>query len=146
MLSSHDATALRSPALLNLPARRSKPEEKRLLQCPVSQMDISLGNPRDCTGVDGASRAAVRQHLTRAHDIFAKLCPSCNEDILDRRTFDNHHGLRGELCISNHKQRRGAAAEEQWDDVCRKLYPRATKLPSACKQLSFQGEIFDRLR
>lgn len=111
------------------------PQPKRLFQCPIYQTDLLHGRTLSCNGVKAENMAAVRRHVKRSNHIqFIKLCPACNEDIIDEYEFENLHGNNGEFCNSNQQQqRRGKAAEEQWNALCRKLSPSSTETPSSCK-------------
>jgi hypothetical protein len=65
--------------------------------------------------------AQVRRHLTRpangrSHLPFVKLCPTCNDDFLDKNEFETRHGDKGLFCDNPRKQRKGAIAQQmQWD-------------------------------
>lgn len=108
------------------------PQPKRFFQCPIYQADLLHSRTPSCNGVKAENMAAVRRHLKRSNNIrFIKLCPACNEDIIDELEFETLHGNNGEFCSSNQQQqRRGKAAEEQWNALYRKLSPSSTEIPS----------------
>jgi hypothetical protein len=101
--------------------------KKSLLKCPVFEADKVLGRPHTCSGVVAENMSELRRHLTRGnrpHVPFLKLCPTCNEDILDRDEFEHAHGSHGELCNNPQRQRRGTSADVQWKILYGKLYPK----------------------
>jgi hypothetical protein len=94
----------------------------RKLQCPFRVAEGALGRRLfSCRGVEAKSMAHVRRHLTRpvkgrSHLPFVKLCPTCNDDFLDKDEFEMSHGDQGLLCDNPRKQRKGAIAQQmQWD-------------------------------
>ena len=125
--------------------------------CPVYEAEKISGQPHSCNGLVSRSMADVRRHLVRSRhpDVtFLRHCPTCNEDIVDQKEYDERHG---QLCQHPQKQRRGQAAiVEQWQELYLKVYPSATVIPSPfvgkCSfhrrliintELSETGRLFD---
>ena len=120
------------------------PPPKRLFQCPIHQANRINGQPLSCKGVKAENMAAVRRHIKRSHIpgqvSFIKLCPACNEDIIDEGKFEHEHGNNGEFCDSHQQQqRRGKAADEQWNALSRKLNPSSAVVASPCRYLFQQA-------
>jgi hypothetical protein len=124
----------------DFPTSEPSPPPKRLFQCPIYQANRINGQPFSCKGVKAENMAAVRRHIKRSHIpsqvSFIKLCTACNEDIIDEEKFEHEHGNSGEFCDSHQQQqRRGKAAEEQWNALFRKLNLSSTEFASPCKYL-----------
>lgn len=100
---------------------------KRKVECPVFAAERAYTRPRTCNNIDVSTMSAVRRHLTRpsrgypAQLTFLKLCPTCNEDVIDQTVFEAHHGLNGQLCNTVRRQRKGDKVKEQWDALYRKV-------------------------
>jgi hypothetical protein len=98
-----------------------KPPKKRRFECPVFVAERAHGRSRTCNNIDVSTMSAVRRHLIRpsrgysAQLMFLKLCPTCNEDIINKSDFELHHGINGQLCNIVRRQRKGAKVKEQWD-------------------------------
>lgn len=80
-----------------------------------------------CTGIRAKSNAEIRHHLKRSpHLIFIELCPTCNEQFLDKHVFECNHGYRGELCRNPQPQLRGEAKQLlQWRQLRDMLHTRS---------------------
>jgi hypothetical protein len=72
--------------------------------------------------------ADLRRHLTtrpgRGYTrqlTFLELCPTCNDDFIDREVFESQHGYRGEHCNNRQPQRRRANAQVQWELLYRQV-------------------------
>jgi len=100
---------------------------RRFYECPFRKAQAKLGLLYTCTGVFVDTVSAVRIHLTRnlpgrrpPHLSFLKLCPACNEDILDDADFvTRHDGLK---CKNPRLHRREAIGQqEQYDRLCSKV-------------------------
>jgi hypothetical protein len=63
----------------------------------------------------------IRQHLRRADVSFVDLCPTCNEDFVDRAEFERNHGRKGNLCNNKKPQLRGPKVMLQWEALYRKI-------------------------
>lgn len=50
-----------------------------------------------------------------------KLCPTCNEDILDSEEMKLNHGHNGSICNNERSQKRQSGQREQWNALCTKL-------------------------
>ena len=61
----------------------------------------------------------MRQHLTRKHGMFAKLCLTCNETVVDKDIFRDEHG---EHCDNDQPQKKGAAAQVQHQKLCEEVF------------------------
>lgn len=99
-------------------------ETKAELQCPERIAETKHGRlPYSCTGISTKTMSAVRRHLTRPpHSRYLKLCPTCNEDILDQEVFESLHGTNGRLCPTPRAQRKGPVAQkEQWNILYGKI-------------------------
>ncbi|KAF2024297.1 hypothetical protein EK21DRAFT_117891 [Setomelanomma holmii] len=103
------------------PAMPKAETRKRTLECPVFVAERSHGRKRSCNNIIAQSMSQVRRHLIRpskgypAQLSFLKLCPTCNEDIVDRDEFEKFHGQNGQLCNLVRQQRKGEKAKEQWN-------------------------------
>ncbi|EUC26644.1 hypothetical protein COCCADRAFT_31608 [Bipolaris zeicola 26-R-13] len=78
--------------------------------------------------------ADLRHHLTtrpgrgyRRQLPFLKLCPTCNNDFIDKEVFESRHGYRGELCNNRQPQRRKANAQMQWELLYRQVEAEMSK-------------------
>jgi hypothetical protein len=134
-------STMTSPALTDSQPSEPSQQPKRSFQCPIYQANLINGPPFSCKGLKAENMAAVRRHVKRSHIpsqvSFIKLCPACNEDIIDKEKFEHEHGKNGEFCDSHQQQqRRGKAAEEQWNALSRKLNPSSAEVASPCKYLS----------
>ncbi|KAH8692550.1 hypothetical protein GQ44DRAFT_734017 [Phaeosphaeriaceae sp. PMI808] len=104
--------------------------EKQQFECPMFVARSSHGLPRTCNNFSTKKMSEVRRHLTRSSAgyppelAFLRLCPTCNEDIIDKAEFEDHHGYRGQLCNNRRSQRRGDGAMIQWDSLYQKLQAR----------------------
>lgn len=90
---------------------------KRTFECPVRQAEIDRGAlVFSCRASAFDTMADLRRHIERArHVSFLKLCPTCNEHVIDKTVFEHDHGIKGEKCINPQKQARGAEAmQAQW--------------------------------
>lgn len=94
----------------------------RKFDCPVFVAEARNGWPRTCNNVKSTNMADLRRHLTaragRGYTrqlAFLELCPTCNNDFIDKDVFESQHGYRGELCNNRQPQRRGANAQVQWE-------------------------------
>jgi len=128
------------PAPPDFQPSEPSPQPKRSFQCPIYQANLINGPPFSCKGVKAENMAAVRRHVKRTHIpsqvSFIQLCLACNEDIIDKGKFEHEHGNNGEFCSSHQQQqRRGKAAEEQWNALFRKLNPSSAEVASPCKYL-----------
>jgi hypothetical protein len=101
-------------------AEDSKP--KHMFGCPIFETETTLGIAHTCNGLTAAHMSAVRRHLTRplrggapAHIPFVQLCSTCNEHFIDEDIFERDHGKMGELCNNPQNQKKGKAAQEQWE-------------------------------
>lgn len=97
---------------------------KNQFACPIFHHETIHGLSHTCNGIIVRSMSDVRRHLTRpirgrpAHLSFLKLCPTCNEDFVDKKVFEDHHGYEGEICNNPQKQKKGEAAQAQWEALC----------------------------
>lgn len=107
-------------------------DSPRIFECPVRRAQKKLGQlPYTCRGVHAKNVAEVRRHLTRSlpgkqlpHLPFLKLCPTCNEDILDKAQMEQFHGKNGETCENPRKQRKGDAQQDQYHELYLKIKER----------------------
>lgn len=95
---------------------------RRLFDCPVFVAESRHGWPRTCNNVKSVNMAALRTHLTNRPGrgytpqlSFLELCPTCNDDFINKEVFESQHGYRGELCNNRQPQRRGPNAQVQWE-------------------------------
>jgi hypothetical protein len=94
----------------------------RKFDCPVFVAESRHGWPRTCNNVKSSNMAELRRHLTARAGrgyapqlAFLELCPTCNEDFLDREMFETRHGYRGEFCNTRRPQRRWPHSRVQWE-------------------------------
>lgn len=67
----------------------------------------------------------IRRHLQRRpHLMFVELCPSCNENFLDKEIYDQYHGAEGQFCDIMGSQPRGQGQLKQWRLLCDQLKER----------------------
>jgi len=86
---------------------------RRPFNCPVRQGEQDRGASEfSCSGLSADTMADVRRHMERAkHVEFIRLCSTCNEDLIDKKEFEDKHGYRGEKCTKTpQKQARGTEA------------------------------------
>ncbi|KAH7093613.1 hypothetical protein FB567DRAFT_544949 [Paraphoma chrysanthemicola] len=82
--------------------------------CPCRHARIKLNLPLNCNGLQAKHMSEIRRHIERSHGYFVRQCPTCKEDILNKRIFDRRHGTQN--CRRVRKGRRGSAARhEQWN-------------------------------
>lgn len=94
--------------------------------------------------------AELRRHLKkrpgRGYTIqlaFLELCPTCNEDFLDRDVFETRHGYNGQLCNTRQHQRKGANVKVQWELLYRQVERKlAVQHLSARKQSFVPSRMF----
>ncbi|KAJ4373061.1 hypothetical protein N0V83_003352 [Neocucurbitaria cava] len=107
-------------------------KRQRSFNCPYRVAEANLGRTSfSCIGCQEKNMGGIRRHLTRPlrkkrppHLPFLKLCPTCNEDFLDRVEFEQNHGNEGEACNNPQKQRKGdEGQQEQWDALYAKIVP-----------------------
>jgi hypothetical protein len=96
--------------------------DSRKFDCPVFVAESRHGWPRTCNNVKSSNMAELRRHLTARAGrgyapqlAFLELCPTCNEDFLDRDVFQTRHGYRGEFCNTRRPQRRWPHSRVQWE-------------------------------
>ena len=94
----------------------------RKFDCPVFVAESRHGWPRTCNNVKSPNMAELRRHLTtragRGYTPqlpFLELCPTCNEDFLDKDEFQSRHGYRGQFCNTRRPQRRWPHSRVQWE-------------------------------
>ncbi|KAF2438189.1 hypothetical protein P171DRAFT_169080 [Karstenula rhodostoma CBS 690.94] len=96
---------------------RNPGSNKRGFTCPVRQAQVWRGDSEfSCSASPFDTMAEVRRHVERARHIsFLKLCPTCNEHVMDKTDFENQHGQQGNKCTNPQKQARGIEAmQAQW--------------------------------
>ena len=100
----------------------------RKLDCPVFVAESRHGWPRTCNNVKSPNMADLRRHLTkrpgRGYETqlpFLELCSTCNEDFIEKETFETRHGYKGELCNSRRPQRKGEKVKVQWELLYRQV-------------------------
>jgi len=102
---------------------------RRFYECPFRKAEARLGLLYTCTEVVMDTVSAVRIHLTRnlpggrpPHLPFLKLCPTCNEDILDDTEFVTRHAKEGLKCENPRPHGRGAVGQQQqYDRLCHRI-------------------------
>lgn len=94
------------------------PPSLALFRCPVFAAETDFNLKHKCHGNCGKSMSTVRQHLQRKHNIFAKLCLTCNNIIVDPELFLREHGG---ACNDPHPIKKGAAAQAQYTALCRTI-------------------------
>ena len=122
----------------------------RKLDCPVFVAESRHGWPRTCNNVKSPNMADLRRHLTkrpgRGYETqlpFLELCSTCNEDFIEKETFETRHGYKGELCNSRRPQRKGEKVKVQWELLYRQVEMElAVQHLSTRKQLSFPTHMF----
>ncbi|ORX93467.1 hypothetical protein BCR34DRAFT_239516 [Clohesyomyces aquaticus] len=111
----------------------TKSRPKREFLCPFFRIDAVLHRPHSCTGCKETSVSAVRRHLVRGqkpHLQFLRLCPTCNEDFIERTEFERFHGYHGEWCQNPKKQRRGhEGTRKQYNALYEKILEAETSKP-----------------
>ncbi|XP_014562038.1 hypothetical protein COCVIDRAFT_11469 [Bipolaris victoriae FI3] len=103
-------------------------KNSRKFDCPVFVAEARHGWPRTCNNVKSANMSELRRHLRKRPGLgytrqlaFLELCPTCNDDFIDKEEFESRHGYNGELCNNRQSQRRGANAQVQWQLLYRKV-------------------------
>ena len=102
--------------------------DRRVFDCPVFVAEVRNGWPRTCNNYKSENMAEVRRHLKnrpgRGYErqlSFLELCPTCNNDFIDKEVFESQHGYRGQLCNNRQPQRRGTNAQVQWELLYRQV-------------------------
>ena len=103
-------------------------DAEKLFDCPVFVAESRHGWPRTCNNAKCKNMTVLRRHLTErpgrgytAQLPFLELCPTCNEDFLDKDVFESMHGYRGQHCNTRQPQRKGAKAKVQWEKLYRQV-------------------------
>ncbi|CAO2650036.1 Nn.00g013280.m01.CDS01 [Neocucurbitaria sp. VM-36] len=105
-------------------------KRQRSFKCPYRVAQTNLRRQTySCIGCQEKNMGGIRRHLTRTlrnkkppHLPFLKLCPTCNEDFLDKLEFERYHGNHGEKCTNPRKQRKGDEGQQaQWDALYSKV-------------------------
>jgi hypothetical protein len=123
--SSTPAHTLRRPSTRPPPNRITQ-----LLACPEFQYNLMNGGKQSCGGANEINMSGVCTHLERAHKKVIKLCRTCNEHFVDKNEFETYHG---DLCRTPRRQARGGAAkEDQWRLLFKKMFPKEERSVSPC--------------
>ena len=109
-------------------ANEDPSDTEKSFDCPVFVAESRHGWPRTCNNAKCKNMTVLRRHLTErpgrgytAQLPFLELCPTCNEDFLDRDVFETRHGYRGQHCNTRQPQRKGAKAKVQWELLYRQV-------------------------
>lgn len=123
---------------------RGEDTGNRVFDCPVFVAESRHGWRRTCNNVKCTNMAELRRHLTARAGrgyapqlAFLELCPTCNDDFIDKDVFESRHGYRGELCNARRPQRRGASARVQWE-----LLYRQVEAAMAVQRLASRKQMF----